>query len=384
MTRVAFAIACVLLAAPVFAQGPPDARWEPWLGCWQVEADAPIGPRRPSGRVCVAAEGTGVTITTTPTGGAPMTQRLVADDVARPITDGPCTGTEQSQWSDDGYRLYSRAALTCAGGERRQVSGISLLAPDGTWIEAQAIEIGVRSSVRVRRFTKDGGPPVTPARGRLTLAQVKDVSRHVAAPALEAALVEARATFGLTRDSLVALDEAGVPSSVIDVMVALTYPQAFAIHPASRADRLTAFPFEADPVDSAGLWWPGSLVGGYYNSAYLLSPFGYTAFGAYPVFFGVDAGGGGMSNRPEPRPAETGRVVNGRGYTRLAPRRAEDAGSDAAAGTGAASGRAAVTRGGYTRGDSGASSAGSGAASGSSGGGSSSSGGGGGRSAVDR
>jgi len=386
MRLAAFGAACLLLSAPASAQAPPDSRWAPWTGCWHVQTDAAQGgpPSRPRGHVCVSADGPGVTITTTPEGAAPMTQHVTADDVARPITDGSCTGSEQSAWSTDGFRLYSRAALTCAAGARRQVSGLSMLAPDGTWIEAQAIEIGDRSSVRVRRFSKDGGAPATPDRGRLTIEQVQEASRRVAAPALEAALVEARATFGLTRSNLVALDDAGVPSSVIDVMVALTYPQAFAIHPASRADRLTAFPFEADPLDPGGLGWPGgpASFAGYFDSAYFLSPFGYSAFGAYPVFFG--AGGDGAPGGAGSRPVNGGRVINGLGYTRLAPRGAEDA-TAKGAGTGgdrATTGGGTVSSRGYTRSDGGASSAGSGSAGSPSGGGSAS--GSGGRTAVDR
>jgi hypothetical protein len=386
-------IAGLLLPAPSFAQGAPDSRWAPWTGCWHVETDATRGgpPSRPRAQVCVAADGPGVTITTTPEGATPMTQHVTADDVARPITDGSCSGTEQSAWSKDGFRLYSRAALTCAAGARRQVSGLSLLAPDGTWIEAQAIEIGDRSSVRVRRFVKDDGPPATPARGRLTIEHVLEASRRVAAPALEAALVEARATFGLTRSALIALDGAGVPSSVIDVMVALTYPQAFAIHPASRADRLTAFPFEADPLDAGGLWWPGgpATSAGYFDSAYFLSPFGYSAFGAYPIFFGGGGADDGTAGGGGSPPVTAGRVINRLGYTRLAPRGAEDAGAKGAGTAGTTSGRSTISSRGYTRGsDGGASSTGSSAGSSTGSGGGSSGGSSGsgstGRTAVDR
>ena len=125
MRLAAFGAACLLLSAPASAQAPPDSRWAPWTGCWHVQTDAAQGgpPSRPRGHVCVSADGPGVTITTTPEGAAPMTQHVTADDVARPITDGSCTGSEQSAWSTDGFRLYSRAALTCAAGARRQVSG---------------------------------------------------------------------------------------------------------------------------------------------------------------------------------------------------------------------------------------------------------------------
>jgi hypothetical protein len=338
----------------------------------------------PPARVCVTARGNTASLVTEVAEKPSLVQSIVADGSPQPLSEGGCSGSQRVEWSEDGTRLFSRAELSCADGAPRTVSGLALLAPDGTWIDAQTVDIGGRHSVRVRRFRRDE-PPAAGARAaptRLTVDHVIEASAHVGAPALEAALVEAKATFALNAKRLIQLDEAGVPSSVIDLMVALTFPQAFSVRPTSRADRLTPFPFAMDPSDPDYPWWYGNLygAGGYFDSPYLFSPFGYSNLGYYPLDFGGGAlivggtGGGGGGDRPAPG----ARVVNGLGYTRTVPRNAETAGGDRAAARGSGGSRSSISSEGSSRG---------GGDSSSSGGSSSSSGGaasGGGRTAVDR
>lgn len=376
-------VALTVFASSAWAQGSDGPRWSGWLGCWNVRMDTTRGATRPpdraaagsrAPRVCVTADGNAATITTEVDGSPALTQQLVADGTERPLVDGECTGSQQVDWSADRHRLFSKARLTCTGGGARTVSGVSLLAPDGTWIEAQAIEVGGRSSVRVRRFVREErntAAPVEPH--RLTIDDVKEATARVAGPAVEAALVESQSTFALNARRLVELEAAGVPDTVIDVMVALTYPQAFTLRPAARADRLTPFPFDVDASDPSYAWWlpTAAGAGGYFDSAYFMSPFGYSYLGTYPLIFGVQdggfaVGGGGGGGRGE-RGTREGRVVNGLGYTRMAPRDASTATSsgDGAAATGSTS-RGTATPRGFTRGaDSGASSSGGGASGGS-------------------
>ena len=385
----------VVTASPASAQDQVDPRWGPWLGCWTVSVDTTRGgdavfadQQAPQARVCVSAQGNAASLATEVADKPALTQAIVADGSQRPLSEGGCTGSQKVEWSSDGSRLYSRAELTCAGGARRTVSGISLLTPDGTWIDAQSVDIAGRSSVRVRRFRREQPAPAA-ARfvpERLTIENVIEASPHVAAPALEAALVESRASFGLNARRLLQMDAAGVASSVIDVMVALTYPQAFSVRPTSRADRLTPFPFGMDPSDPDYPWWYGELhgPGAYFDSAYLFSPFGYAYLPYYPPYFGgggiiVDGGAGGGG----PRPTAGGRVVDGLGYTRSVPRNAETASNGESVGSARGSGgsRGTVSSQGFSRGGSDSSSSGS---SSSGGGGGDSGGGGGGRTAVER
>lgn len=393
-------VAAVLSASTAAAQDQPDPRWTPWLGCWTVSVDTTRGGdavfaerQTPRARVCVTARGNAASLATEVAEKPTLTQSIVADGSRQPLSEGGCTGGQTVEWSSDGARLYSRAELTCAAGAKRTVSGISLLTPDGTWIDAQSVEIGGRSSVRVRRFRRDD-PPAGTRRSvpeRLTIEQVIEATAHVAAPALEAALVESRATFGLNARRLLQLDSAGVPSSVIDLMVALTYPQAFSVRPTARADRLTPFPFGMDPSDPDYPWWYGNLYGpgAYFDSPYLYSPFGYSYLPYYPLDFGVGGGvfvtggdGGGRGDRTTPG----ARVVDGLGYTRTVPRGAETASNGESVGSARVSSgsRGTVSAQGFSRGGSDSSSSSGGSSSSGSSGGGGGGGDSGGRTAVER
>ncbi len=67
-------------------------------------------------------------------------------------------------------------------------------------------------------------------RGRV--ADVKEASAKLMPETVQAALVELDAQFDLKGKQLLELDEAGVPDNVIDLMVALSYPNNFVVeHP---------------------------------------------------------------------------------------------------------------------------------------------------------
>jgi hypothetical protein len=371
-------------AAAQQASQTSTSRWTPWTGCWPITTgEATRAPARPTGvpavgtrrgRVCVEAAGDTATLTTISEDGKTLTQTVQADGVPHDWSDGACTGAQTARWSSDGHRVYTSAELTCPGGARRRVSGLALLAADGTWVETQALSIEGRESVRVRRFSResDRSSERAAAARRLTTDDVKDMAGQVAAPAIEAALVETRSTFALTAARLIDLEAAGVPSPVIDLMIAMTFPQAYRVRAEQPSDRLSTLMFDDEPLLVGGSWWPGSWAGGaaYYDSAYYLLPFGYSSLGAYPVLSGIAVGGGsgvgtGRRSRQE---ADTGRVVNGRGYTRVEPRRAEPAESSAASSGAGPSEGGSVSARGYTRGSDTAGATSAPASSGSSGG----------------
>ncbi len=112
--------------------------------------------------------------------------------------------------------------------------------------------MGARENVRVRLFRRQAGQALdAPADTRpMQMADVIEASRAVAPGALEAALIESRARFPLSSRALVALADAGVPGSVTDLMVAMSYPQAFSVERAMRDDRLASF----DPYPYASAW----------------------------------------------------------------------------------------------------------------------------------
>jgi len=431
MKATAFAFILVLTAAPAGAQTGEDRRWDPWLGCWDLVTEADRSPVRPEDvadgevrdlpvggtkpRVCVSRtpEG-GARFETTVRSKAAVDMPIVPDGTARPLSEGECRGTQRAEWSKNGLRLYTRANLTCGqDGSTRLVSGISMMMSASAWIDVQSVEVGSQETVRVRRYRRATGEtaaarPATRVAPGFGLDDVKEATAHVSPRAIEAMLVETRAGFSLNSRILVDLDDAGVSDSVIDLLVALSYPERFVVE-RRRADfGQAAFaddPFLLGWTYRHPMWFSDF---GYYDpffgyySPYYYSPFGYTYFGRYSGLYvgaGYYDGGfissGGRGGDTSIQPTGTGRVVDGRGYTQVRPRDASAssglAGGGPGSSTSSASSGGSVSSAGYSSGaasSSGGASSGGSSGGGGSGGGSSSSGsssgGDGGRTAVPR
>ena len=399
------------LTATAAAAQTPDQRWNDWVGCWDLVADGNVarlppaeeaaggvtGPIRPGGsrsaRVCVSPNQGGAELRTMVGEQQVLSQTIIADGVDHQVNDGGCTGTQRARWSDDGRRLFTRAQVTCEGQPARTVTGLALIAPDGEWVDVQAVTIGGTDSVRVRRYRapaerRQKGVPA--AAVRLQIDNVKEAARYVSPRAIEAALMETSSRFPLSARALVDLDKAGVDDSVIDLMVALSYPKSFAIRPSGPDDRLTPlpplFPGGADYVD-ASYEYPyfyGPYYSNYYYSPYFFSPFGYSYLRYYGGYGGYwpgavivpGDGNGGVGRPGNNLPPENGRAVKGLGYTQVDRRDGSaSSGGSVSSGGGEGSARTSGSRGaasprGYTDASSGTASSSSG------GGGSSSSGGG--------
>jgi len=383
MKTLASAVALLILAVPAHAQNTADPRWNRWTGCWELVMEnsregapspdtagrAPRSQPRDAARpqVCVEASPAGGAVFTTKVGTqTPIVQTVVADGTDRPITEDGCTGTQRAEWSADGLRLYAHAELTCKGEQgTRRVSGLAMLGPNGRWTDVQSVDIGGRESFRVRQYRRADDARTVPgiSATSLTLDDVKEASAKVSPRALEAALVETRASFTLTSTRLLELQAAGVPASVVDLMVALSYPDRFVVERTASTDRAYA-PIVDDPFmlgwafgfpvwsDLYGFYSP--LYGAY--SPYYYSPFAYPYYRGYnPFYFGggyaidTGGGGGGSVNVPD-RPSGQGRVVDGQGYTRVRAREPEPAvptrnGGSTASSTGGGGGGASSSSG---------------------------------------
>ena len=391
-----------LLDVPARAQ-TNDLRWEPWLGCWNLAVDnlrpgdAPEDVAGPAARhvtdrgpattidgaprVCVSRTPDGARFETTVGPQTAIDQTIVADAALHPVNDGECSGTQRSEWSKNGLRLYSSAEIRCKGDAGlRNVSGLSLIAPNGNWLDIQAVTIGDRETVRVKRYSRapdsPGAARPNVAGSRLTLDEVKEAGSKVSSGALEAALIETLAGFDLNSKKVMDLASAGVPEPVIDLVIALSYPDKFVIQRLAQVAPSGQATYARDPFVIGPFSTPFFYDGYYYGSPYFYEPFGYrgyAVFGYGPTFVveGVDPGG-----RPSGSATGTGRVVNGMGYTRVTTR--ADAGSSSEPPERAASrssGASAAPRDTSSSSSSGSSSSGSsssGSSSGSSGGGSSS------------
>ena len=293
------------------AQGAPDIRWQAWIGCW-VPADAPgirtVGSTNVP-RTCVTpASGTSAAQVATVIDGK-IVDRSVIDASGRQFasTREGCNGWESAQWSASGDRLYVRSEYICQGGLKRTTSGLMAMSPAGEWLDVQNVASGTSKGVRairLRASTDTSGLPAEiaePLRGRalalstarmaasttLTGADLVDASKNAEPAVVEAWLVERGQAFLLDAKLLTSLADAGVPSSVVDVMVALTYPQVFALNPSTRTS-------EFRPTETGDRAMMGNrtlAVVGYDALGYPL--YGY---GAYVGYSGLSMCGSGFSS----------------------------------------------------------------------------------------
>ena len=361
-----------------------DPRWFPWLGCWQLREEQ-LDPSAPDAGaetaalldrtvICVRPHGAGPGVTlTTAAGDRVLAERtLVADGVGRDVQATDCPGRERSAWSRDGRRLFTHAELQCDDQPARTVTGVSLLSSRSTWVDVRVVAIGGRQMVEIRRYNPlpasaqddrpESAPGVAPADVRqarreaaapLDLRDVMEAGSRTSPRVVEALLVETEPRLPLDGAALIALDDAGINGGVIDLLVALAYPERFVVE---RRDR-------------GGAWSSGGWGGfsGFHDPIwydryypYYVSPFGYYSWGRgyYPYLVGgyatpfvVLPGGDAEAGR--------GRVVAGRGYTRVSPRGGSGGGRRAVPRTGAAapaggeSGGGSVSRRGGSGGSSG-------------------------------
>jgi hypothetical protein len=337
---------------------PVESPWLPWLGCWQlVEETISLAPRADTtgplaNRVVVCLEPVGTTAAdlasvdvTTMAGGEPvLVETLRADGEQHPVEEAACTGWRRNSWSGDGARLFTRAALTCDNEDGRRVSGVGLITSATTWLDIQLVTSGARGEITVRRYRRasastavDAGATSLPddvlnrarraARlasiSELTVQDVIEAGAAVDTAVVEAMLVETRASFPLDSRDLIRLDDGGVPGEVIDLMVALSFPDEFVVDrpgartAASSSNRGGGGGGFADQLSPYGYdqWYP-----------YYASPFGYyygwspysSLYYLGPAASYVIVSDGGVPDARDGR--FPGRAYQGRGYSQIGVR----------------------------------------------------------------
>lgn len=338
------AMTTALLLATLAMAGTPaveevDSRWVPWLGCWELvddqrreplvgEADPTKGEDVPvRGLVCLhpAPDGNGVTVTSMADGEAFLEETLIADGEKNPSAKGECSGWQQTEWSADGYRLFSSAELTCEDNRKLTVSGLTMMVPRSTWVDVQIVESSAGRAVVIRRYRPADDTEAVEAgvavlnseletqsyRSRLAITDplsaedIAEAASKVAPEALEAAVLEHEEGFALDSASLIELDEAGVRPGLIDLMVALSYPDQFVVDSGS-----------GDTSGGSSFAFPGTYYGtgsAYgYRRPYYVTPFSYYYWYAphHPRY---------VVNPVAVREVRQG-MVSGRGYAQVKPR----------------------------------------------------------------
>ncbi|HEY4218783.1 MAG TPA: hypothetical protein VGM67_16690 [Gemmatimonadaceae bacterium] len=364
------AVCSMGVAAVAHAQASPDARWDAFLGCWSLTVPGMPGIDKSAPVVCVTPTPTSsaVQVATIRNDSIVARDTIDANGVHRTLNKQGCAGWEDAEWSADSRRVYLHSDVTCAGGLKRMGNGVFAIGATGQWVDVQSMLAGGNEGVRVNHYRelpaanmpKAIANPVagreltvsaqrTAAAASLNVADIAETVQHTDTAVTQAWLVERGAQYSLDAKKLVLLADAGVPGSVTDVMVGVSYPEHFALQAGQGQlmaggqlsardsariasayandrcfdglDPLWDVPGSFDPC--YGTHWglrnygygygfgygSGYYPYGLYDSGYY-SPYGYYGFGGgyYPVPVVVVKGDQGAQT-------PHGRVVNGRGYT---------------------------------------------------------------------
>jgi hypothetical protein len=249
------------------------------------------------------------------------------------------------------------------------------MSPQGEWLDLVGVTLGETTGVRVLRHRTMGPTAIVPAEiakalegtapsfrdaavrnsvaGPIGTAEIAEASHQLKPQVVEAWLSESGQEFTVDAKRLVALAAANVPDRIIDVLVALSYPTAFAVRPSStapglltsdeprggggggggglgfaNADALNCAPFSfslygwdaCSPFSYGVMGLPlGSSPFGFMYSRYGVGAADYLGYGG--LGYGGYGGGWYLATQPTvivlnpgSGAAQHGQVVNGRGY----------------------------------------------------------------------
>jgi hypothetical protein len=234
------------------------------------------------------------------------------------VVAGGCRGWQRAHWSARGGRVYIESELSCADGRENRVTSAWLFDSQRRWLELQAVREDDRWALTTRRYGPAASPPLRPdasslssAAGparepsRFDAADVIEALEYVDAVVVEAMLMNGRPSFPISSRLLVRLDEAGVPDDIIDLMVALTFPNRFSVD--ETTGTLALLPSRRSPRG-----WSAYGVATSYHPYGLYDVYGPYAFGHIPWY--------PYHGRPPSVSPPRGAVaISGHGYTRIQP-----------------------------------------------------------------
>ncbi|MCH8810878.1 MAG: hypothetical protein IID07_03545 [Gemmatimonadetes bacterium] len=368
----------VMVVPMVAAQEEVDSRWAPWIGCWRgldqtarEPAQAPL--------LCVvplAGEAAAVEMLTVVDGQVVSRESIVADGERHLVTREECGGWERAEFSGDSRRIYIRSELNCGASPPRTSTGVMSMVSPSEWLDVRTTEVDGQSLPWVVRYRQASradfqaagqgdlietqGLDVRVARMSasipIALDDVIEAVEKVSTETVEIWLVERADPFALDASKLIKMADAGVPPSVIDVVVAVSYPEKFVVdqgYPSgrSRAEagggraygygvgfnpfldpfydpyaRYGYYPYGYGISARFGFGYSGGFgypYGGFGGIGYPYGGFGgypyggFGGFGGYPYgpIIVVDRGSGGGGGGGGGSSTRRGRVVSGGGYT---------------------------------------------------------------------
>jgi hypothetical protein len=260
VAAVSLAITIAMPAAAQTSQNAQTAgRWQAWIGCWTpAGALIRVIGRSATSVVCVvpASTASAVDVVTLTDGKIVDRTHVDTDGQQHAVAKEGCTGWQSAKWSSTAHRVYLKSEFNCSGAPVTRVSAVYAMAGSGEWINVQGMRVDKNSGVHAVRYREsvDAGPlpeEITqklPQRSMakraamlavtepLSLSDVAEASHELDPSVVSTWLIEVdklniQRPKPLTGKELLQLANNGVPGSVIDVLVGLSYPDVLAVSP---------------------------------------------------------------------------------------------------------------------------------------------------------
>lgn len=321
-----------------------NVRWMPFVGCWEPTGESAVD----DSLLCVVptAGSSAVEMQTWVEGEMVASERIVADGSRNILDRDKCNDADVANFSESGNRLYLNTEHLCDGTSVGTTSALLAMVSPSEWVDIQVVEAEGARSVGVIRYAAVSseraaevghGSLASERSGAVRSARVGasrapgpddliEATRMTSPVAVEAWLLEHGDPLDLDADALVYLSENDVPESVIDMAIAVSYPETFAVQVTPEGDVNTST--RSDGPRARGVYGRRGFCGPFGCSSYGYGPF-YRP-GYYGSSYGAGYGYGsglygygywGYSPRiivvnGSPNVGSRGRVVRGRGYTR--------------------------------------------------------------------
>ena len=315
-----------------------DSRWLPWIGSWRLVSETVNTADEKQGgdfilKISPGDDRNAVKMEAFQGKAVLFEDTIVTNGLSQPLKDKKCSGWYQYSWSETGKRLLFESKSSCPEGPPQNISGLSIINEYGEWLDIQLLQRQDDRVITLRRYTpvpdsaKDSGqyrtgeirPGRVSAGTGFSIDEVVELSRKVAPEVLEAAMVEYYEPFPIDSKTLVYLTDSGVPSHIVDLMVALSYPEKFSV----ERQTVSIVPRDDSARSEGDVYYVNPPYGGYYifdpYFPWYWSPYTYSLYwgggwgvwsGYYPYYYP-----GGISRDR----SGSGRLVAGRGYTRINP-----------------------------------------------------------------
>lgn len=203
-----------VMATPLVAQRDAG-RALAFVGCWE---DAEPGA---AGMTCVLPQaGPALKLITVPPTGPRMESLLRLDGTKVEIAAEGCAGWERARVSRDDERIVMDSEIACNGLPRQQRAGAFVITEGGDWLQVQGGGVASIATTQARRLR-----PV------VSFQVIPTDLRPLIAPFLAEAEATRSAIAGrrVSAQDLIELDDLGTAEPIIDLIVAASYPESFAI-----------------------------------------------------------------------------------------------------------------------------------------------------------